>query len=114
MSDSIESFSGTHASPLRERCSSPSLPAGVWLDMGAFVSPSSNAFCSRAQEFSSVIARMRCSKRELSWGKVDFVSGADGVPVIISYFILILLSGRRGGSMHRALVRLPARLAFQT
>lgn len=97
MSDSIESFSGRHASPLRERSSSPSLLAGVWLDASAFVSPprppSSKMLFAAAQEFSSVIARMRCGRQELSWGGGGvgrLTDAVNCVPVIISDFILIL------------------------
>lgn len=70
MSDSIESFSGRHASPLRERSSSPSLLAGVWLDASTFVPapPLLKMLFAAAQEFSSVIARMRCGRQELTWG----------------------------------------------
>lgn len=96
VSDSIESFSGRHASPLRERSSSPSLLAGVWPDASAFVSPPLlKMFFAAAQEFSSVIARMRCGRQELSLGgEVDWCSQLCTSHYFWFYFNFMKLQNR--------------------
>lgn len=129
VSNSIESLSGTHASPLRERCSSPSLLARVG-STRALLSPPPQMLFAAAQEFSSVIARMRCSRQELSWGKVDFwieqsaSRGEQMQPLCTShyyyfffksYFISFVLNERmKHGPTHLVLGWVLVRFPFQT